>query len=317
MGDRWSVDEAPSLSGRTAVVTGANSGIGYEAARVLAEKGAHVVLACRSRERGEAALQRLRSEHPAGEVSLLLLDLASLASVRAFAGDFRSAHGRLDLLVNNAGLMALPRMLTADGFEMQIGTNHLGHFALTGLLLGRLVESGSPAAPARVVTISSQAHRMGRVDLDDLMGERRYDRWAAYGQSKLANLLFTHELARRLARKYGEPPPILAVAAHPGYAATELQTKGSTMGSSKVEGWVMRLGNGLIGPSPADGARPTLRAALDPGAQPGDYFGPGGLFGLVGAPVRVGSTARARDPDLAARLWARSVELTGVDFAGL
>nr|MDQ3036432.1 oxidoreductase [Myxococcota bacterium] len=272
-----------------------------------------VVLACRSRERGEAALAALRAEHPNAKAKVMSLDLASLASVRAFADALRSEHGRIDALLNNAGLMAIPRAATADGFEMQLGTNHLGHFALTGLLFGRLIES----APARVVSVSSQAHRMGRMRFDDLMGERRYEKWTAYGQSKLANLLFTFELQRRAEKKWPGAAPVIALACHPGYSATELQGKGATMGGSKLEAFVMRVGNGVIAQTAAMGATPTLRAATDPDVKGGEYFGPGGLMEMAGPPVKVACTAAAKDPEVAKKLWEVSCELTGVDFGGL
>lgn len=309
----WGVENVPDQSGKTFVITGSNSGIGLEAARVLARKGAEVVLACRSQEKGRRAMESIVAETPGAKVKLMSLDLASLRSVRAFADRFRSEHGRLDVLINNAGLMAIPRSKTEDGFEMQLGTNHLGHFALTGLLLGRLLES----APARVVNLASQAHRMGRIRFDDLMGERRYDRWAIYGQSKLANLLFTHELQKRLETKHAGRPPAIVVAAHPGYSATELQTKGASMGGSKLEALVMRMGNGILAQSAAMGALPTLRAAVDPDVRGGEYFGPGGFMEMVGPPKLVERTAAAKDPEVARKLWEKSVELTGVDFGGL
>lgn len=308
----WSIEDVPDQAGKTFVITGSNSGIGYEAAAVLARKGAEVILGCRSAEKGEAAIASIRKAHPAANVKLMSLDLASLASIRAFAKRFASEHGRLDALINNAGLMAIPYAKTADGFEMQLGTNHLGHFALTGLLFGRLLES----APARVINLSSQAHRMGRIRFDDLMSEKRYDKWAAYGQSKLANLLFTHELQRRLEAKYGTPP-VLALSAHPGYSATELQGKGATMGGSRFEAFVMRIGNDIVAQSAAMGALPTLRAAVDPDVKGGEYFGPGGFMEVSGPPKIVGCAAAAKDPETMRRLWEESVRLTGVDFGGL
>lgn len=313
MAASWSIDDVPDQVGKTIVITGANSGIGYEAALVLASKGADVVLACRSPERAELALSSLRSAYPAAKAKVMRLDLASLASVRAFADAFRAEHGRLDALINNAGLMAIPQSKTADGFEMQLGTNHLGHFALTGLLFGRLVES----APARVVSVSSQAHRMGRIRFDDLMFARRYDRWAAYGQSKLANLLFTFELQRRVEKKWPGASPVIATSCHPGYSATELQGKGATMGGSRIEALVMRVGNGILAQTAAAGALPTLRAAVDPDVRGGEYFGPSGVMELAGPPRRVECAPAAKDPEVARKLWDKSVELTGVDFGGL
>ena len=311
MSGRWDVSSVPDLAGKTYVVTGANSGIGLETVVALARRGARVIMACRNAQKAEAARADAARRAGAGEVRVMVLDLASLASVKSFAEAFASEHGRLDALINNAGLMAIPQTKTADGFEMQLGTNHLGHFALTGRLMGRLVESG----PARVVSVASQAHRMGKIDFEDLMSERRYDRWVAYGQSKLANLLFTFELGRRAAKK---GLPVSSMAAHPGYTATELQGKGADMGGSRLEGFVMTaLGNKLLAQSPEMGALPTLRAALDPEAESGDYYGPRGLMEISGYPVKVGCTASARDEETARKLWERSVEITGVDYGGL
>lgn len=306
----WSRHDVPDLSGKLFVVTGGNSGIGWEAAKVLAEKNAEVILACRNADKAKDAVSAITRHAPQAKVSAMSLDLASLTSVRAFADELSQRHGRLDVLINNAGLMAIPYAKTQDGFETQLGVNHLGHFALTGLLLPLLEKSAAP----RVVSLSSQAHRMGKMRWDDLMWERRYDRWAAYGQSKLANLLFAFELGRRAPRRIGA---LKATAAHPGYAATNLQSQGTALGGPKVEGWFMKLGNGVMAQSAADGALPTLRAATDPGASTGDYYGPRGLFEIAGPPVKVGCTARARDEADARQLWERSVALTGVDYGGL
>jgi NAD(P)-dependent dehydrogenase (short-subunit alcohol dehydrogenase family) len=314
MAKHWSANDIPEQSGKTFVVTGSNSGIGLEAARALAQRGAEVILACRSQEKGQLALDQLRAETPAAKAKLMKLDLASLASIREFAERFKGEHGRLDALINNAGLMAIPRATTADGFEMQLGTNHLGHFALTGLLFGRLVESGTAGVPARVVSVASQAHRMGKMRFDDLMGEKRYEKWAAYGQSKLANLLFTFELARRIEARWGEGATVAAIACHPGYSATELQGKGPELEKSAFGAMIMKLGNGLLAQSAAMGALPTLRAACDPDAKSGDYYGPAGITEMAGPPVKVGCTTAAKDPESARQLWERSRDLTGVDF---
>ena len=287
----------PDQSGRTALVTGANSGLGFHTALELSRHGARVLLACRSPQRAEQALGRLRLAGGSGE--LVALDLSSLASVRAAATEVAGRVERLDLLVNNAGVMAPPRTLTEDGFELQLGTNHLGHFALTGRLLPLLL-----AAPAaRVVTVSSGAHRLGSIAFDDLMGERTYRRWSAYGQSKLANLLFTRELDRR----YGDR--LTAVAAHPGYAATHLQTG---QGQPLMEA-LMRVGNATIAQSDAAGAWPSLYAATAPGVHGGQYFGPG-LLELRGHPKQVGRSAAAKDDAVAARLWTVSEQLTGTSY---
>jgi NAD(P)-dependent dehydrogenase (short-subunit alcohol dehydrogenase family) len=288
---KWTPDDLPDLSGRTAVVTGANSGIGRAAARELARAGARVVLAVRDEAKGRAAA----AEMP-GAVEVRALDLANLASVRAFAEGWQ---GDLDLLVNNAGIMAVPEGRTADGFELQFGTNHLGHFALTNLLL--------PHVTDRVVTVASGAHRMGKIALDDLNWERRsYDRWRAYGQSKLANLLFTLELERRLT---AAGSPARALAAHPGWAATNLQ--GRTR--NRIQDLVMAVGNKVIAQSDEQGAWPTLYAATQdlPG---GSYAGPDGFHEGRGHPTLVGRSAAASDPETAAALWEASEQLTGTTF---
>ena len=292
-----------SQEGRLAVVTGANSGLGFHVSLELARSGARVILGCRSRERGDEALRRIREEVPAASAEVRRLDLADLGSVRAFAGGLDEP---LDLLVNNAGVMALPRCTTADGFEMQLGTNHLGHFALTGLLLPRLLDDGG----GRVVTVSSMMHRSGTMRFDDLQSERGYDRWRAYSQSKLANLLFALELQRRAD---AASAPVLSVAAHPGYAATNLQYAGPRMEGSRVKTALAKVGNALIAQSDARGALPILYAATEdlPG---GAYIGPGGYREARGAPTFVGMTRAAGDPDSAARLWDESERLTGVTF---
>jgi NAD(P)-dependent dehydrogenase (short-subunit alcohol dehydrogenase family) len=287
----WTAADLPALGGRTFVVTGANSGIGRIAARELARAGARVVLAVRDTARGEAA-----AEDMTGAVEVRALDLADLGSVRAFAAAW---EGDLDVLVNNAGVMAIPKGRSADGFELQIATNHLGPFALTNLLL--------PAIRDRVVTVSSTMHRAGRIRLDDLNWERgRYERWLAYGQTKLANLLFTSELQRRLIEAGSE---VRAVAAHPGYAATNLQ---SHTGSA-IQNALMAIGNKAFAQSDEMGALPTLYAATQD-VPPGAYVGPDGLGEQRGHPTLVGRSAAARNPDTARRLWERSEQLTGVSF---
>ena len=302
----WTEADIPDLTGRTAIVTGANSGIGFHTARALAQHGAEVTLAVRSLDRGEEAATRIRAVAPTAAVQVRPLDLASLASVEAFADAWVTEHpDGLDLLVNNAGVMAIPRRLTPDGFEMQFGTNHLGHFALTGRLLGSLT-----ARPgARVVSVSSGAHRFGRMDFADLMGEQHYSPWRAYGQSKLANLLFIGELQRRLER---DRVPVKAMAAHPGFADTNLQQAGPAMRGSTRGARLMALSNRLLA-QPADmGALPTLFAATFPGL-PGDaYAGPGGLLEQRGYPRLVDRSKAARSLPDAERLWSVSEELTGV-----
>jgi NAD(P)-dependent dehydrogenase (short-subunit alcohol dehydrogenase family) len=288
---KWTADDLPSLEGRTVVVTGANSGIGRVAARELARAGARVVLAVRDVGRGEQAA----ADMP-GATEVRALDLADLESVRAFA---RGWEGDLDILINNAGVMAVPEGRTKDGFEMQIGTNHLGHFALTNLLL--------PHVRSRVVTVSSQAHRMGKIRLDDLNWQTGgYDRWRAYGQSKLANLLFTADLQRRLGEAGSD---LRATAAHPGYAATNLQQHTGSV----IQNSLMKIGNLVFAQSDRMGALPMLYAAVEdiPGTS---YVGPGGFKEQRGHPKLVGRSAAASDPDTARRLWELSEELTGVGF---
>lgn len=298
----WTVADIPAQSGRTAIVTGANSGIGFETAAVLAQHGADTVLACRDTDRGEDAAARIRQAAPGASVRVVRLDLASLAAIRAAAGQFLAACPRIDLLINNAGLMWPAYGKTADGFELQFGTNHLGHFALTGLLL----EAMLPVPGSRVVTVSSTGHRAGRIDFADLQSERHYRRMAAYAQSKLANLMFTYELQRRLA---AAGAPTAALAAHPGVAFTELtrHLPGVLQSAYPAVG-------GLFTQSAAMGALPTLRAATDPAAAGGEYYGPGGLAQAKGYPVRVSSTARSRDQAAQGRLWAESERLTGVTY---
>jgi NAD(P)-dependent dehydrogenase (short-subunit alcohol dehydrogenase family) len=307
---KWTTAQIPDLSGRVAVVTGANSGIGWEAALELARHGAHTVLACRDAGRAQAAVDRIRSAHAGASVEVLPLDLSSLASARAFAQQFSARFPRLDLLVNNAGVMTLPYSRTIDGFERQLGTNHLGHFALTGLLLDRLC-----AAPAaRVVVLSSLVHHGGRIRFDDLQSERRYGKWAAYAQSKLANMLFMRELQRRLA---AARRPVISVACHPGYASTNLQLVGPRMAKSSLGSTIMGLGNRLLAQSASLGALPTLYAATAAQVIGGEYYGPRGLFGLWGHPARARISAAGRDEKLARELWERSVALTGVRFESL
>lgn len=323
----WKAAHMPDQSGRTAVVTGANSGIGYFAARELARHGASVVLACRSAARGHAAEVRLRAEVPGADVEFLPLDLADLATVREFAAAYGRRRSRgggsggagdtLDLLVNNAGVMALPYGRTADGFETQFGVNHLGHFALTGLLLPRLLA----AAPgARIVNLSSGFHALGDVDHTDLNGERSYRRWIAYGRSKTANLLFTHELSRRLAAAGSE---IVAAASHPGYAATNLHVGATPQAGTTLTSRITvaantlgnAIGNSVIAQSAASGALPTLYAATAPGVRPDDFIGP--RLGLRGAPARSWRAKWTLDDKSGERLWAASEKLTGVSYASL
>jgi len=293
----WTAEDIPDLAGKTAIVTGANSGIGYEIALALACKGAGVILACRNKDKGEAAVRRIAQEVPEAKVDLMRLDLADLSSICRFAGQFTERSSRLDILINNAGIMAIPFGKTADGFELQFGTNHLGHFALTGLLTGLILQTPG----ARVVTVSSGGHRFGTMDFENLNGEKRYDRQGAYAQSKLANLLFAYELQRRF-----ECAGAMAIAAtaHPGWTATNLSAHWRTVHAL----------NRFVAQPPKIGALPVLYAATAPGVQGGSYYGPGGWQELRGYPTRVRSSDRSHDRVAAARLWAVSEELTGVRF---
>jgi NAD(P)-dependent dehydrogenase (short-subunit alcohol dehydrogenase family) len=295
---KWTSDEVPGQQGRLAVVTGANTGLGFETARVLAARGASVVLAVRDTDKGKAAAARIADTAPGADVTVQPLDLASIESIRAAAGELRARHPRIDLLVNNAGVMFPPRQTTRDGFELQFGTNHLGHFALTGLLLEQML----PVPGSRVVTVSSLAHRIrARINFNDLQGQRSYSRVAAYSQSKLANLMFTYELARRLSAA----GTTIAAAAHPGLASTEL---------SRHTPAIAAFSYARVSQNAAMGALPTLRAATDPGVAGGQYYGPGGLFGTRGYPELARSSRRSRDTAIQRRLWAVSEELTGVTF---
>jgi NAD(P)-dependent dehydrogenase (short-subunit alcohol dehydrogenase family) len=302
----WSISDIPDQKGKVFVVTGSNSGIGLEAAEALAGRGAHVIMACRSAGKAKEAEDRIKAKHLEARIDVRALDLSSLARIRAFAEQLTKDHEAIDVLVNNAGIMAVPRALTADGFEMQIGTNHLGHFALTGLLLPVLAKAKS----ARIVTVSSTVHRTGRIAFDDLMGEKRYEKWGAYMQSKLANLLFMYELHRRLPSAH---PTIASLSCHPGYAATNLQTVGPKIERSWTSA-IFETGNALVAQSAAAGALPTLRAATDPSARSGEFYGPRGPLALWGAPVIETTAARARDEAAARRLWQMSAELTGVRY---
>jgi NAD(P)-dependent dehydrogenase (short-subunit alcohol dehydrogenase family) len=303
----WTAADIPDLGGKRAVVTGANSGLGLQIALELARHGARVTLAVRNAERGENAAAHIREQAPRASVNPAQLDLADLASVRQFASNHDDP---LDILVNNAGVMALPRRTTKDGFEMQLGTNHLGHFALTGLLLPRLREADEP----RVVTMSSGAHAYGRIRFGNLQGERHYQRWLAYGQSKLANLLFAFELARRAALA---DLHLTSVAAHPGYAATNLQLQAGEMEDSRLKKATWSLLNRALAQSDAQGALPALYAATMPDVIGGEYFGPDGRSGARGYPTRASTAKQARDPDAAERLWQVSEELTGVTYERL
>ena len=293
----WSTATIPDLTGSVTVVTGANSGIGFETARVLAQKGATVVLACRNADKGHEAVAKIQRDNPQGEPSFLALDLSDLGAIATFAAEFRRAHARLDLLINNAGVMMPPLSRTRDGFELQFGTNHLGHFALTARLLELLLATPD----ARVVNVSSLAHRGGHIDFSNLNAEKRYRKMGAYAQSKLANLLFTFELQRRLDAAGHR---VVVAAAHPGWTATNLQQTTPSF----------RMLNPVLAQTPLAGALPTLYAATAADVKPGDYYGPNGWFEMRGAPKRAAVSGRARDRETARRLWEVSEQLTGTPF---
>lgn len=295
----WSEAEIPDQSGRVVVVTGSNTGIGFETARALTERGAHVVLACRSEERGSAAVARIQALNPSGTCAMERVDLADLESIAQFAEHMRAQHTHIDVLVNNAGVMFPPRSFTKEGFELQYGVNHLGHFALTGRLLPLLL-----ARPgARVVNVSSIAHRNGRIDFGNLKGERRYVAFREYGQSKLANLLFTFELNRRLEEAGHD---LIAVAAHPGVTNTDL---------TRHNGFIEFLAHRFAMSSPK-GALPLMLAATGTDLKRGDYIGPNGFMEAWGTPGPAKIRRRGRNPKVAARLWDVSEEATGVSYTG-
>lgn len=306
--NRWTVADVPFQEGKIAVVTGANSGLGFHIAHILSARGARVVMACRNLEKGDVARQRIDESAPPVSPEVRELDLGDLSSVKAFADGISGSFPSVDLLINNAGLMAIPYHRTADGFEMQFGVNHLGHFALTGRLLPLLRSSGE----ARVVNVSSAAHRLGRIRYEDIHWERRYRKWRAYGMSKLANLLFTLELDRRFRKEQGG---MIAVAAHPGYAATELQAKGALMAGSGWRAGAFQLANSLVAQPAWMGALPVLYAATAPGVEGGAYFGPGGWLRMRGYPAPDRPAGRLVTAGEAKKLWELSESLTGMTVA--
>lgn len=295
---KWTAENISDQKGRVAIVTGSSSGIGYEAARVMANKNAEVIIAVRNQVKGDAALRQIRGQNPNADVKVMLLDLASLKSVKNFANEFKQNFTRLDFLINNAGVMVPPHSLTEDGFELQIGTNHLGHFALTLQLLDVIQKTSN----ARIVNVSSQAHVFGDINFEDLTWEKRkYKKWKAYGDSKIANLCFTNELGRKLAET-GTNTKVTA--AHPGWTATELQRhSGSSFLLVKL--FAMKTKQGVLS---------TLRAAFDDNVKSGDYFGPDGFLEIKGYPVKVKMKDRAKNETIVKRLWDVSEELTGVKF---
>jgi NAD(P)-dependent dehydrogenase (short-subunit alcohol dehydrogenase family) len=303
---KWTANDIPDQTGRVALITGANAGLGYESAVALAHKGSQIVMACRDEGKAQKAISNLKQQIPEARVEFIQLDLANLASVRAFAHTFRQRYGRLDLLMNNAGVMAIPRRESVDGFEMQLATNHLGHFALTGLLLDMLVTN--PAS--RVVTLSSGYHYIGRINFEDLQMRQKYQRYAAYSQSKLANLLFTFELQRRFeVNGY----PTISVSAHPGGARTNLQSTSLDATGSRVERLFMAITGPIVLQPAVTGALPQLYAATAPDVKGAEFFGP--RFFLRGYPVRAKTSAQSHNLATAQRLWSVSEELTGVSYS--
>lgn len=295
---KWTADDIPDQKEKTIIVTGSTSGLGKEASRVLAGKGAKVIMAVRNTAKGERVAEEIRNEFPEAEVEVMKLDLASLKSVKSFADEFMKQYDRLDILINNAGVMMCPYSKTDDGFEIQMGTNHLGHFALTGYLLPLLKETNN----SRIVATSSMGHRMGNIDFSDINWEKRkYNTNRAYGDSKLANLYFTYELVRKFDGDSNGP---IATAAHPGDTATELARHTP----------MIRFLNTFFAQNVEKGALPTLRAATDPEAKAGDYFGPDGFMEMRGYPVKVDSNDRSKDVNLARKLWRVSEKMTGVSY---
>jgi NAD(P)-dependent dehydrogenase (short-subunit alcohol dehydrogenase family) len=297
--EKWNTENILSQKGRIVIVTGSSSGIGYETARVLANKQASVIIAVRNLDKGNKALAKIIQQNKDADVRVMELDLANLASVKNFAENFQKNYSRLDLLINNAGVMIPPYSKTKDGFELQFGTNHLGHFALTGQLLKLLISTQG----SRIVNVSSGAHNFGKLDFDDLNWEKRnYAQWTAYGDSKLANLYFTYELDRKLKE---QGINTVVTASHPGWTATELQ---------RTAGDVMKYLNGIFAQDITMGALPTLRAAIEEGLKGGEYFGPNGFMEISGYPVKVESNQLSKDRAIAQKLWVVSEQLTSVKF---
>lgn len=305
--NKWTYNDIPSQEGRIAIVTGANSGLGYYTAKGLAEKGCEVIMACRNTKKAEDAMKGLLKKDPGLNLKVMQLDLSDLESVRKFADAFRASYKKLDLLINNAGLMAIPERQTAQGFEMQFGVNHLGHFALTGLLFDLLKETEK----SRVVNVSSSAHKMGQIRFDDINWEKDYSKWKAYGMSKLANIHFTHEMADKVTARGID---IMVVAAHPGYSDSKLIEKGPEMNGHNFLVKAARIVNRIVAQSTEMGALPQLYAATSPDAVHRGYYGPGGFGGMRGYPQRAYPQRKKVSQDVQERLWALSEKMTGVSF---
>lgn len=296
--EKWTAEDISDQKGKVAIVTGSSSGIGYEAARVLANKNAEVIIAVRNLDKGNAAAAKIVAQNKNADVKVMRLDLADLSSVKGFAEEFKSKYSRLDRLINNAGVMIPPYSKTADGFELQFGTNHLGHFALTGRLLDVLAKTQG----SRIVNVSSSAHKTGKINFDDLNWEtRKYSGWSAYGDSKIANLYFTYELNRKLKANVIQT---IVTAAHPGWTATELQRNSG----------IIEFLNGIFAQDITMGALPTLRAAFDETAKGGEFYGPEGFMEMWGHPVEVSSNELSKDEKIGAKLWTVSEELTGIHY---
>lgn len=308
MTQKWTTAQMPSQAGRTAIVTGANSGLGLETAIALAASGARVILACRNPAKAAAALEKIHARAPGADASLMTLDLSSLASVRAFAEEFKQNEGQLDLLINNAGILGVPLGRTVDGFENHMGTNHLGHFALTGLLIDRILATPG----ARIITVGSLGHWRGKLNVDDLNFERTpYDPFQGYANSKQANLLFVTELARRLAAKGSG---VIAASGHPGGADTTIKPRTDTFKQRFEDAVIAPIARKYLINSAAAGALPTLYTATMPDVKPDDYWGPDGFAGLRGYPSKARRKQASKDPELAKKLWEASAKLTGVSY---
>lgn len=304
---KWTIKDITEQTGKTAIITGANSGLGFEATKALAGKNALVIMACRNMEKAKHAKQRILEHHPNANLEIIQLDLANLESIKRFADTFKAKYDHLDYLFNNAGVMFLPFTKTKDGFELTFGVNHLGHFALTAHLLPVLLQTPN----SRIITQSSLYAKRGKIEFDNLNAEKKYNKSKAYAQSKLANLLFAFELQRRLEQANAST---ISVASHPGYSNTNLQFAGPEMEKSKTRKTIMKIANTLFAQSAAKGALPMLYAATAPDVKGGEYFGPRGLFQVWGHPKKIKPPKKALDTETARRLWEVSEQLTKTKY---